>query len=213
MKFLIDGAESRLKFRRQQANELIAGQLLTPLTRYKLRERVFGIDNGGFTGAKIKGFTKIIKSQYELKDQCLFAAVPDKIGNHKETLMMWEEYQQIADGYKKAFVVQDGFDGWPSNADALFVGGSTEFKDSYECDQIVLSALSNNMHVHIGRVNTFDRFYHFHKLGANTCDGSGISMYDHMLVKLYRLYKMAERNKVNWHSKRSELRSQFKFEF
>lgn len=189
MKFLIDGSSARISARRKQANELIAGQLLTPLTRYKKCEVFFGVDNGGFTGAKPEGFSKILKRYWEFKDQCLFAAVPDNVGNHKKTLSMWDEYHHLADGYKKAFVVQDGFDGWPNNADAVFIGGSTEFKDSYECEQIVKSALANKMHVHIGRVNTFYRFYHFHCIGAHTCDGSGISMYDEMLEKLYALYK------------------------
>ncbi len=192
MRFLIDGSATRLKERRAQADELIAGQLLTPLTRYKRCETVFGIDNGGFTGAKIEGFTKIIKKQYEYRDDCLFAAVPDKVGNHKETIMMWEDYQHIADGYTKAFVVQDGFDGYPSNAGAIFLGGSTEFKDSYEAELIVKDALSQGMHVHIGRVNTFHRFYAFHSIGAHTCDGSGISMYDAMLAKLYQSYLSKE---------------------
>lgn len=213
MKFLIDGSGARIKVRRQQADELIAGQLLTPLTRYKRCEDVFGIDNGGFTGAKIPGFTKLIEKNYEFRANCLFAAVPDKVADHKQTLSMWNDYQHLADGYKKAFVVQDGYDGHPANADALFIGGSTEYKDSFECEQVVKEALSKNMHVHIGRVNTFDRFYHFHRLGAHTCDGSGISMYDHMLVKLYRLYLAVGRNNVAWHSIKSEVRSQTNFDF
>lgn len=189
MKFLIDGSSVRLKERRTQADELIAGQLLTPLTKYRRCEDVFGVDNGGFSGAKPKGFARILKNQFEFRDQCLFAAVPDKVGSHKETLSMWDEYQYLADGYKKAFVVQDGFDEWPSNAGAIFVGGSTEFKDSYECELIVKAALKNDMHVHIGRVNNFYRFYHFHCIGAHTCDGSGVSMFDESLAKLYELYK------------------------
>ena len=188
MKFLIDGSSVRIAERRRQANELIAGQLLTPLTRYKKCEEVFGIDNGGFKEAKIEGFSRIIKRQYEFRGQCLFAAVPDKVGNHKETLSMWNDYQHLADGYKKAFVVQDGFDEWPSNADAIFIGGGTEFKDSYECEQIVRAGLKNDMHVHIGRVNTIQRFYNFHCIGAHTCDGSGISKYDDMLRKLFSAY-------------------------
>jgi hypothetical protein len=36
-------------------------------------------------------------------------------------------------------------------------------------------------HIHIGRVNTLKRFRHFDKLGAHTCDGSGVSRFDHML--------------------------------
>ena len=58
MKFLIDGSANRIKQRRLQADELIAGQLLTPLTKYKKCEVVFGVDNGGFTGAKPEGFSK-----------------------------------------------------------------------------------------------------------------------------------------------------------
>tara|TARA_R110000765_G_scaffold77819_3_gene152973 strand:+ start:271 stop:876 length:606 start_codon:yes stop_codon:yes gene_type:complete len=187
MRFLIDGSSARLKDRRRQGNELIAGQLLTPLTGYKRCEEVFGIDNGGFSGAKPKGFARIIKRQWEFRGNCVFAAVPDKIENHKETLAMWEDYNHLADGYKKAFVIQDGFDGWPDNADAIFLGGSTKFKDSYEAEQIVKEALKNNMHVHIGRVNTFYRFYHFHCMGAHTCDGSGVSIYNDSFQKLLEL--------------------------
>jgi len=188
MKFLIDGSSVRLKERRTQANELIAGQLLTPLTGYRKCEEVFGVDNGGFSGAKPVPFSRILKRQWEFREQCLFAAVPDKVENHKETLLMWDDYQHLADGYKKAFVVQDGFDGWPSNADAIFLGGSTSFKDSYEAELIVKEALNNNMHVHIGRVNDFRRFYHFHCIGAHTCDGSGVSIYDDSLATLYDLF-------------------------
>ena len=189
MQFLIDGSANRIAQRKLQAAELIKGQLLTPLTRYKKCEPIFGIDNGAFSGLDLKGFTKIINRYYEYRNNCLFVAIPDKVGDHKETLRMWDEYQSLADGYVKAFVVQDGFDGWPDSAASIFIGGSTEFKDSFECEQIVKSGLKNNMHVHIGRVNNFERFYHFHNLGAHTCDGSGISMYDHMLEKLYKAFK------------------------
>ena len=189
MKFLIDGSSVRIKERREQADELIAGQLLTPLTRYKKCEKVFGIDNGAFSGLDIKGFKSLLARYYDDRADCKFVAIPDEVANHKQTLKLWDEHQHLADGYKKAFVIQDGFDEWPSNADAVFIGGSTEFKDSYECQQIVLAALKDNKHVHVGRVNTFYRFYHFHCLGAHTCDGSGVSMYDHMLENIKKLLK------------------------
>jgi len=189
MKFLIDGSSSRIKARRLQADELIGGQLLTPLTRYKLCEEFFGIDNGAFSGLDLPGFTRLLKKYYDKRANCLFVAIPDSVGDHKKTFAMWDDYHNLADGYQKAFVVQDGFDEWPSNAAAIFIGGSTKFKDSFECDQIVLSALENKMHVHIGRVNTFGRFNRFDKLGAHTCDGSGASMYDHMVEKILMHYK------------------------
>lgn len=192
MKFLIDGSRNRISKRREQANELIGGQLLTPLTGYKLAERMFGIDNGAFSGMteqKIAKFSRILDRYKGHRHNCYFVAIPDKVGNHSETLSMWDKYNHLANGYVKAFVAQDGFDGMPQGAGALFVGGTTDFKDSEECYDIVNRHIKAGVHVHIGRVNTFDRFIKFHNLGANTCDGSGISMYDHMLQKLYGKYK------------------------
>jgi len=195
MKFLIDGSGKRIAERRLQADELIAGQLLTPLTSYKLAEPMFGIDNGAFSGMteqKIAKFTRLLARYHDKRHNCFFVAIPDKVADHKQTLSMWEQYNHLADGYVKAFVAQDGFDGTPKGAGALFIGGSNDFKDSDECADIVKRHVKAGMHVHIGRVNGFDRFIKFHNIGAHTCDGSGISMYDHMLKKLYLLYKKWE---------------------
>lgn len=191
MKFLIDGSSKRIAERRAQANELIAGQLLTPLTGYKLAEQNFGIDNGAFSGMteqKIAKFTRLLARYHDKRHNCFFVAIPDKVADHKESLAMWEKYNHLADGYTKAFVAQDGFDEMPSGAGALFIGGSNDFKDSLECMDIVKRHVDVGIHVHIGRVNGFERFIKFHNIGAHTCDGSGISMYDHMLEKLYGLY-------------------------
>ena len=191
MKFLIDGSGKRITERRLQADELIIGQLLTPLTGYKLAEPKFGIDNGAFSGMtdqKIAKFTRLLDRYYDKRDSCFFVAIPDKVADHKESLAMWDKYHHLADGYTKAFVAQDGFDGMPDGARALFIGGSNDFKDSDECTDIVMRHVKDGFHVHVGRVNGFERFIKFHEIGAHTCDGSGISMYDHMLEKLYGLY-------------------------
>ena len=191
MKFLIDGSGKRIAERRNQTDELIAGQLLTPLTGYRLAEPKFGIDNGAFSGMddnKIAKFTRLLARYHDKREHCFFVAIPDKVADHKETLNMWDRYNHLAEGYTKAFVAQDGFDCIPDGTGALFIGGSNDFKDSVECEEIVLHHLNLGMHVHIGRVNGFERFIKFHELGAHTCDGSGISMYDHMLEKLYREY-------------------------
>lgn len=191
MKFLIDGSGKRIAARRLQADEIIAGQLLTPLTNYKLAEHEFGIDNGAFSGMtehKLAKFTRLLARYYVKRGNCLFVAVPDKVADHRETLLMWEKYSPLAEGYTKAFVAQDGFNGAPKEAGALFIGGSNSFKDSEECVDIVKRHVRKGLHVHIGRVNGFERFIKFHEIGAHTCDGSGVSMYDHMLEKLYGSY-------------------------
>jgi len=181
MKFLIDGHRDRVKFRKEQWLEGVAGQLLTPLTRYSLGEKIFAIDNGCFTSFRESNFKGLLKREYLNKESCLFVCVPDKVGSHKETLALWDEHNYLADGWSKAFVAQEGYDGYPDGTDALFIGGTDLFKNSDEAMDAVLDAKSKGLHVHIGRVNGPERFVKFHVLGADTCDGSGVSRYDHML--------------------------------
>lgn len=185
MQFLIDGHSTRVAFRRLQWKEGVAGQLLTPLTRYRLGELVYGVDNGAFTSLKIKGLTNLLRRNLAFRAGALFVAVPDKVGCHRTTLKLYEDYKHIAEGWPKAFVAQDGFDGAPE-CDAIFIGGTNAFKDSAEALDVVAHFLSIGKHVHVGRVNAPSRFMRFHNAGAHTCDGSGVSRYDHMiaLIKL-----------------------------
>lgn len=64
---------------------------------------------------------------------------------------------------------------------AVFIGGGDPWKDSKASLDIVKTAKTLGKHVHVGRVNTAKRFKLFAEAGADTCDGSGVAMYDHML--------------------------------
>lgn len=123
-----------------------------------------------------------------MRHACLFVAVPDKVGCHRTTLQLYQDNKHLCDGYRKAFVAQDGYEGMPADADTLFIGGTDAFKDSDSAIEAVTLALSQGKHVHIGRVNGAQRFYRFHDAGAHTCDGSGVSRYDHMIetIRDYR---------------------------
>ena len=83
-----------------------------------------------------------------------------------------------------AWVAQDGSEDmdipWDEMA-ALFLGGKDPWKDSQAAADLVRCANILGKHTHIGRVNTPRRFVHFAALGADTCDGSGVCKYDHML--------------------------------
>ena len=181
MRFLIDGHRDRVTFRSLQWREGVIGQLLTPLTRYSRGHSIFAIDNGAFTRFREKEFISLLKRESANKNTCLFVCAPDKLGCHKTTVEYWHDNKHLTEGWKRAFVAQDGFDGMPDDADALFIGGTDKFKDSSESLQAVKYALYHNKHVHIGRVNTAKRFVLYAEHGAHTCDGSGVSRYDHML--------------------------------
>lgn len=183
MRFLIDGSGKRLAERIAQWSDGVAGQLLTPLTRYKRAHEVFAIDNGAYGGFRQSPFCATLKRNSDKMEECLFVCVPDKLGDHKTTLQMWHEKNHLADGWKKAFVAQDGYDGMPEEADAIFIGGTNAFKDSLEAIYAIIDARAKGKHVHIGRINGPERFHRFREY-ADTCDGSGVSKYDHMLIKI-----------------------------
>jgi hypothetical protein len=71
-------------------------------------------------------------------------------------------------------------------ADAIFIGGNDPWKDSNAAADIVRTAKILGVWVHVGRVNTPRRFEHFFQLGADSCDGSGVAIYDYMLERIER---------------------------
>lgn len=188
LQFLVDTSPASME--ELKGHPLVAGQLLTPLTQYRHWGGVYAIDNGAFSRFDRDKFGEFVRS----KDltQCLFVAMPDVVGSARRTLEAF--YGCMIGNYipqtvKRALVIQDGIEDlgipWPSMS-AIFIGGTTEFKMSQAAADVVKTALILGKHVHVGRVNTFDRYKHFNDLGAHTCDGSGIARYSHMLAEVTR---------------------------
>lgn len=161
------------------------GQLLTPLTRYRLRDpsRQWAIDNGGFSGLDIRAFEALLRREHHHRDKCLFVAVPDIVGSARRTLEVFERWKGRLSGWHLALVCQDGQEHLPIPWDdiaAVFIGGSTNWKCSLHAEQIVRAAKALGKWAHIGRVNDPSRFKHFEAMDADSCDGTGIARYSHM---------------------------------
>lgn len=159
------------------------GQLLTPLTRYRLRTGFFAIDNGGYSKVDIPAFLALLKREHLRREECLFVAAPDVVGSARRTLEVFDRWRPRLDGWKLALVCQDGQEHLPIPWDdiaAVFIGGSTAWKCSPHAEHIVKAAKALEKWVHIGRVNDPTRFKHFEKMGADSCDGTGIARYTHM---------------------------------
>lgn len=178
MRFLVDAGRARIDALVRRWPQGVCGQLLTPLTGYRLCAHTFAIDNGSFSGFDLKRFRAVLARSAAHVDRCLFVAAPDVVGDHQQTLELWKEWHPQLLGWPLAFVAQDGFAGIPDGARALFIGGSDAFKNSGEAADAVRTALAAGLHVHIGRVNSAQRYTRFRALGAHTCDGSGFSRYD-----------------------------------
>jgi hypothetical protein len=161
------------------------GQLLTPLTRYQLRDpsRPWAIDNGAFANFDQAAFEALLAREHHHRERCLFVTVPDVVGSARRTLEVFEHWCPRLADWKLAFACQDGQEDLPIPWDciaAVFIGGSSRFKDSPQAAQIVQAARAIGKWAHIGRVNHAARWLHFEKLGAHSIDGTGIARYTHM---------------------------------
>lgn len=138
----------------------------------------FALDNGKFacwsSGKEWdeNGYREMLEIVAGRAQSPLWALVPDSVADAKETLRQWKLWLPVLKGYgwNVAFAVQDGMtkDDVPSDADVVFVGGSTEWKWKTVhrwCDDFP--------RVHVGRVNTNGKLWECHESGAESCDGTG----------------------------------------
>lgn len=173
------------------------GQLLTPLTRYRLRDpdRPWAIDNGGFAELDIDALFALLTREAHHKGDCLFVAVPDIVASAQRTLELFEHFAPQLKGWPLALVCQDGQEHLPipwGGIAAVFIGGTTNWKCSAHVEQIIKTALLLGKHVHAGRVNTPERFTWFERRGAHTADGTGMSRYTHMRQAIAMRGRQAE---------------------
>lgn len=161
------------------------GQLLTPLTRYTLRDPAmpWAIDNGAFAGFEEKSFLSLLKREEHHKANCLFVTAPDVVASARRTLEVFDHWKGRLQGWPIALACQDGQENmelpWDEIA-AVFIGGSDKFKLSAEAGHIIKAAKILQKWAHVGRVNDPARFENFEKLGADSIDGTGIARYTHM---------------------------------
>lgn len=188
MKLLLDIGESKANALPGDCSHLVLGQLLTPLTQYTRWADTYAIDNGAYTMFRAAKFAALLERESQAKAGCLFVAVPDVVGSARRTREVWKyRDSMVPQGWPLAFVCQDGTENigvpWDECA-AVFIGGTTHWKMSPEAAAIVKAAKIIGKHVHVGRINTRRRWQHFEKLGADTCDGSGVARFDWMLQKI-----------------------------
>src|SRR5687767_7253025 len=111
----------------------------TAMPKTKMREWMpFALDNDAFTAWSKKqpwnetAWRKMLESVRRSGFSPLWALVPDVVADRDATLLLWGRFASVVSGYgwPLGFAVQDGMTpaDVPSNADVVFVGGSTEWK-------------------------------------------------------------------------------------
>lgn len=156
------------------------GVLFTPGNRNKepLAGRVWAVDNAAFSGFDASAFVALL-SRLRGYRGCRFVVAPDVVADPVETRTLFETWEPMirALGYPVALAAQDGLTPgdvpW-QRIDALFIGGSTEWKMSGHVDNLLGVAGALGKWRHVGRVNTRRRMRHFWGR-CESADGSGFS--------------------------------------
>lgn len=185
MKFLIDQPPRQMAARFNRP--IVAGQLQTPLTNYATWDGAFACDNGAFSGFDRDRWFRFLANREPHKARCRWVAMPDVVGNGRRTLELFTVLSAEVAGWPWALVAQDGVEDlnipWRL-FECLFIGGTTDWKMSDASADLIRTAKILGLQVHVGRVNTVQRYLHFARLGADTCDGTGIAKFDHMLAAI-----------------------------
>jgi hypothetical protein len=141
-------------------------------------------DNGAYSDNYDEGkWWRFLEANQHDADTCLFAALPDVVGDWQATLtrsLPWIDPVRAL-GYPVAIVLQDGATAdtvpW-DQIDAVFVGGTNTFKLGRDAVELCHEARLRGLWVHVGRVNTLRRLryaampYEAGGCGADSCDGT-----------------------------------------
>lgn len=120
---------------------------------------------------------KWLEKMRKHREKCLFVAGFDIVGNAKRTLAAYQSHKKFFEGWPLAYIAQDGAEDYPipDDCETVFIGGSTAWKESLEAMYIIEQAVRMGKHIHIGRVNWWNRYQLFRALPGSdnfTCDGT-----------------------------------------
>jgi hypothetical protein len=133
------------------------GHLHTPTCGNRLASYwlPWACDNAAFTGLDVPAFLRMLASVLVDNGKPLWVTAPDVVGDSRETLRRFRVWGPLIRelGLPVAFVMQDGCEtlGIPwDDLDAVFVGGSTEYKLSPEAAATVREAAERGKGTHMG---------------------------------------------------------------
>ncbi len=172
--------KSPMQARRDSGDHPNVGLLMTPRNVQNPQGLPWAADNDAFGTFDPVAYVTML-GKIAKHDGCLFVTAPDVVADARATLTRFMRWQPILAelGLPAAYVLQDGLEGvgvpWRF-VDAVFVGGTTEFKYSAIVQRTLAEAKDRGKWTHMGRVNTPSRIEFAHSLGTvDSIDGSQFS--------------------------------------
>lgn len=144
-------------------------------------------DNGCYHGLDVPAWLRFLAEASRLTRRPRWVTCPDVVGDAAETLRRFRVWSPMLReiGLPVALVGQDGLtpDAVPwDEIDGYFVGGTDDWKLASESRRLVNAAKDRGLPVHMGRVNTLERFLVAAKWGCDTADGSSFSKWSDTLI-------------------------------
>jgi|SRR5271166_4258591 len=161
------------------------GRLLTPRHCCSVGETArwpWAADNDCYRAFDPYAYVRMLDRIASAPEGCLFATVPDVVGDATATARLFEVWWRAPwrRGLPAALVAQDGLEhlgGWLASAwpriDALFIGGSTDWKLGPHAERLAAEACKRGKWVHMGRVNSARRMRYAASIGCDSVDGTG----------------------------------------
>lgn len=173
------------------------GHLIVPRARNRsdvldLAPGRWAMDNGAFTAFDRGAFVWMLEEFHGLSG-CLFVTAPDVVGNAAATRKLWPFWAALIRGlgWPPAFVAQDGLEPeqvpWDTLG-ALFIGGTTAYKESAQVRSLCGVAKARGVWVHWGRVNGKRRYELAQIAGADSFDGTGFSWYPDTRIPMVKTW-------------------------
>lgn len=144
--------------------------------------RIWAADNGCFNPRVSAAFVlddylRWLDSYADMAGRCAFVTAPDVVADAQGT---WRRAAPAlpairARGFKAALVAQNGLEDlavdWAA-FDAIFIGGSTDWKISEHARILAAEAKRRGLWVHMGRVNSMRRLEIAADFGCDSVDGN-----------------------------------------
>lgn len=178
MLLLVSGAT--VDVQAHDVGDLIVPRAWNKPETLQLQPGRWAMDNGAFSGFDEGAFVRMLEAYqgYQASRGCLFVTAPDVVADAAATRARWPFWSRLllGLGYPSAFVAQDGLSPeqvpW-GEMSALFIGGSTAYKESPEVRSLMGYAKAKGIWTHWGRVNGKRRYELALKSGCDSFDGSG----------------------------------------
>lgn len=167
------------------------GRLIQPRHYGGEWDGAWAADNDCFQAFDRKAYLKMLAHLTEAKnDRLLFVTAPDVVGDSTATLAYFHAYEPMLHDLELpvAFVAQDGLsiEATPWDClEALFLGGTTEWKMGFQAARLAREAKQRGKWVHMGRVNSDRRVKYAQSIGCDSIDGTKFSKFADTYIPAY----------------------------